>query len=264
MYKNKLITLNKWLIIILVLMQPLINIIKRNIVNDIQIFGFSLFEFFNIVLILASLCITILLYKDKKHFKKFLLIIPVFIIYTIFHYINLTNFNLNVYENANPNYLKETYYLFRIFILPLLLIISLYYSGIKKDSCIRIVEICALIISSVIVVCNIFLFAHPSYGEAEFITKNIFSWFTFSNDYFYSYYEITSVGLFDSANQISSILFMIFPIIIYQAYKKRSIYNYLLLILTSIAMLMLGTKAASIGIILIYIAFICLFVFLKI
>ena len=263
MDNDRLIKLNKWLIIVLILLQPFVSIIKENLVNDIQVLGFSIFEIINISIILISLLITILLYNKKPHFYKFIILIPIFIAYCIFHYINLKNFNLSVYERANFNFFKETYYLFRMFMVPLLLIISLYYSGIKKDSCIRIVETYAFIISFIIVFSNILMIANPSYLINTRIHENIFSWFTFKSNNYYDYYNLASVGLFGSANQMSAVLFMTSPIVMYLAYKKRSAYNYLLLILHSVSMLMIGTKTANIGIILVYICFFMMYAFFK-
>ena len=46
--KDKLLTINKVLITVLILIQPIVDIIKVNVVKDIQFLGFSLFEFINI------------------------------------------------------------------------------------------------------------------------------------------------------------------------------------------------------------------------
>ena len=263
MNKEKLQSLNKWLIVFLVVLQPIVDIIRKTIVHDIQFLGFSMFEMLNLIIIILSLIISIYLYKDKKYFKRFLIIIPVFLIYAIFHYINMLKLNTSVYENLNISFLVETYYLFRVFMIPLLLIISMLYSDIKKDTYIRVVEIMALIISSVIVISNIFLFGYPAYDVDNYVHNNIFGWFFFNSKSYYDYYNITSRGLFNSGNQIASVLFMISPIIIYQAYKKRSIFNYALLVLTSISMLMVGTKIANVGIILVFLTFIVIFFFFK-
>ena len=261
MSKERLATINKWLIVALVILQPIFDMIRKNIVHDIQIVGVSLFEIVNIILIILSIGISIYLYRNKKHFKKFLLIVPLFLIYCIIHYINISNFNLSVYENASPNFFIETYYLFRMFMVPLLLLISIYYSGIKKDSLVRVIEIMAFIISISIVIPNVFKFGYSAYDVENYAHKNIFDWFFFESKSFYDYYNITSRGLFNSGNQMASILFMICPIVMYQAFEKRSIFNYVLLILTSIAMLMVGTKVANIGIILIFVLFILLYYF---
>ena len=129
--KDLLEKINKWLLVILILLQPIVDIIKNVVIHDIQILGFSLFEMINIVLVLASLIITIYLYKDKNKFIKYILILGLFILYSIFHYINILKFDSNLYENYNPNYLVETYYLFRTFMISLILIINIYYSNIK-------------------------------------------------------------------------------------------------------------------------------------
>lgn len=260
--KDLLEKINKWLLVILILLQPIVDIIKNVVIHDIQILGFSLFEMINIVLVLASLIITIYLYKDKNKFIKYILILGLFILYSIFHYINILKFDSNLYENYNPNYLVETYYLFRTFMISLILIINIYYSNIKKQSIIRIIEALSLIISLFIIIPNIFKFGYLSYGEG-ICNLNLFDWFSFESVDAYSYYNLTCKGLFSSANQISSILFMLFPIILYLSYRKNCLFNYIVLLFQGLAMFMLGTKTANLGMMLIYIGFILFYFVLK-
>ena len=255
--------INKWLIVLLILIQPIINIIRNVFINDIQILGISAFEMLNVILVMLSLFITIYLYHDKKKFLKYLIFFILFLIYSVFHYINILNFNSNVYENYNPNFLSEIYYLFRTFIISLLLIVNVYYSDIKKQTVIRIIEFLSLIISSVIVLSNLFKIGFLSYGEG-ICQLNLFDWFTFKSTSAYSYYSITCKGWFSSANQISSILFMILPIILYLAYRKRCVFNYSILVLHTLAMFMLGTKTANLGVILVYLFFIVFYFILRV
>ena len=265
MKKEKALKINKLVLAGLILIQPIIDIIKNNIVNDIQLFGVSLFEMIKLILLAGSCLLTLYASDSKKRMFKFILIYGlIFLFYAIFHLINISKFNLNVYENATHDYIKEIYYLIKLFVIPILFIIVLLYSGIKKEECIKLIEIFTLIIVLLIVIGNIFKFSETSYPTNDRLKYSIFDWFTFKSDSTYGYYLLTSKGLFSSANQLSAILLMVSPIILYQAYKNKSRFNYCLLILTSVAMLMLGTKTANVGIILVYIAFILSYCFLRI
>lgn len=265
MKKENALKINKLILASLILIQPIIDIIRNNIVNDIQFLGVSLFEMINLLLIAGSCLLSLYACDNRRRMLKFILIYGLaFLSYTIFHLINISNFNLNVYENATHDYIKEIYYLVKSFITPILLIIILLYSDIKKEECIKLIETFTLIIVILIVLGNIFKFSATSYPTNDRLRYSIFDWFTFKSDSTYSYYLLTSKGIFSSANQLSAILLMISPIILYQAYKNKKRFNYCLLILTSVAMLMLGTKTANVGIVLVYIAFILLYCFFKI
>ena len=64
----------------------------------------------------------------------------------------------------------------------------------------------------------------------------------------------TSKGWFQSANQISALLFSLCPIIVKEVIKKPSWGNSLLLALQVVSMAMLGTRTASLGCILVILA----------
>ena len=262
MTKEKLREINKYLIVLLILVQPFINIIQACIVRDVQVFGFSLFEMINVILIGFSTILTIYLYDDKKKFIKYIPYIILLGIYFILHYYNTTLFNLDAYSKQKPSLIIETYYLGKLFILPLMLIFNVYYSGIKQKTCVRILQTFLFIVCFVMIITNLLKVAHVNYSET--VTNNLYSffdWFSFKNTDAYSYYKLTTKGWFLSGNQMSAILFMTLPITLYLAYKKRSPFDYLLLVMQSLSMFMLGTKTANLGVMLIFLTFIIIWLF---
>lgn len=263
--KNQLIKINHLLIACLILAQPFIVMFQATVVRDVQLFGFSIFEFYNIFLAVISMGLSIYTYPKKKTFIKFVPYLILLGVYTILHGINIYHFDQSIYSYQSPNFLVESYYIFRTFMVPLLLIFDIYYSQIEKEKLYQILETFIFIVSLVMVITNIFCIAQRSYSEeVVYNTLNIFDWFTFDNMYKYSYYDLTTKGWFLSANQMSAILFISLPVMLYRAYRKRDGIHYILIILQMLAMFMLGTRTANMGSLLVLITFIILWVFFKI
>ena len=148
--------------------------------------------------------------------------------------------------------IKELFYEARMLI-PLVIMYIGFNIKIKKSSLISIIKWLSILISGSIVLTNILVFSLGSYTN-EFISANIFSWFTTN----YSYMNLASKSFFYMANPISVILLLITPIIFYAVIKNKinSIYLYIQLF----AMFILGTKTTSYGFIIISI--ISLFIYL--
>lgn len=262
---TKLIKINHLLIGILIILQPIINIFQTIVVRDVQLFGFSVFEAFNIFAVLISVCLSIYTYSNKKTFLKFLPYVLVLGMYVFLHGYNIYQFDEEVYSLQEPSFFVESYYIFRTFIVPLLLIFAIYYSGMKKEQLIRILEIFVFIVVSVMVITNILKVAQRNYAEEiVYNSLNLFDWFSFENVSRRSYYQLTTRGWFLSGNQMSAILFMSFPVMIYRAYKIRDVFHYLLIALQMLAMFMLGTKVANLGSLLVVLLFVVLWVVFKV
>ena len=261
---KKIIKINHTLIGLLIIAQIFIVMFQATIVRDVQLFGLSVFEGFNIVISLISMCLTIYAYSEKKKFFKYIPYAIILGAYFILHGYHIYQFNEAVYASQEPSFLVESYYIFRTFIVPLLLIFNIYYSGMKKEQLIKILEIFVFIIAIVMVATNLFGIAQRNYSEETvYATLKLFDWFSFDNISKYSYYQLTTKGWFLSGNQMAAILFMLFPIIVYRAYKVRDWFHYVLMCMQILAMFMLGTKVANIGCLLIALMFACFWIFFK-
>ncbi len=58
--KAKVVNISKVVVTILLLIQPIFDVIRASSVHDIQIFGFSLLEIVNIILVFVLGCLSIL------------------------------------------------------------------------------------------------------------------------------------------------------------------------------------------------------------
>ena len=130
---NKVMNLTKICVTALLLAQPIFDIIKTSKIHDIQIFGFSFFEIFNIMLIFFLGILAIHQSQQKKRFIRYLIFGIIFLIYFALHCYNMTLFNNDVYPAHTTNFLVEFYYLYKTFINPLILMMSLYYLGVDKN-----------------------------------------------------------------------------------------------------------------------------------
>lgn len=254
--EKKLAKLNHILIAILIIAQPFIVMFQAMVVRDIQIFGISAFESFNILVGASTVLLTIITHPNKKKFIKYIPYCFMLGAYLVAHGLHIYQFDQSVYSLQNPSFLVETYYIVRTFIVPLMLIFSVYYSHIEKEQIIKILEVFLFTIAVVMVVTNLFHIALRNYTDVNVFNEyNLFDWIAFENSSRYSYYKLTTKGWFLSGNQMAAILFMSFPVVVYRTYLYRDAFRYSLLVLQMIAMYMLGTKVANIGCLLIMVVF---------
>ena len=76
--ERKLAKVNFILIGILILSQPFIVMFQATIVRNVQLFGLSVFEAFNLIVSFASVCLTIIGYPNKKVFLKYIHVVGSF------------------------------------------------------------------------------------------------------------------------------------------------------------------------------------------
>ena len=262
---NKKITqINHILIEILVIAQLFIVMFQANIVRDVQLLGLSIFEGFNIILSLVILGITVFSHSKKRVFIKYIPYVVVLGIYLILHSYNTYQFNQEVYAAQTPSFLTETYYIFRIFLVPIILIFNIYYSGIQKEKLIKILEVFVFIIAVVMVGTNFLHLALRNYSnETIYGGLSFFDWFTFESSEKYDYYRLTTKGWFLSGNQMAGILFMTFPVMLYRIYQRRGWFRYVTMSLQMLAMFMLGNKVSNLGCLLVVSMFGCFWVLFK-
>ena len=253
--------LNKFLILLFILLQPELDMIRQLFGANFEIFGFSLLELINILLIGLIFIFTIITYPKKEKLLKWIWLIIPYILYFIIHYYNITKFNNSVFPEQYVSIVTEFYYLFRVFILPLVLVFCIYYSGIKKKELFQIFELFIVFVSASIIILNITNTSYLTYDTGRFAIYNIFDWFNYNGD---NFQKIATKGWFSSGNQISAIMLMSFPLTLYLAYNNKKIYNYVILVLQLLAMLMLGTKVANMGCILVLVFFFIIILFKKI
>ncbi len=179
-----------------------------------------------------------LFYKCIRENKKFLREIYYFsnIIFNIYIF-PLQNISISLadvkYINYNMSIFKEVYYIFRAYVLPLIILFVYMRSQLKSKDIIAILSKIKFFFSLIIVITNIFGIALVAYSSSyEGIVRikgNIFTWFT--NFDVNSVDLYTSRGLFYSTNQISAILGgLLFVSSFYTLYKIKLVIIYHILL----------------------------------
>lgn len=238
----------KYLIGTLFVLLPFLDMLRTTFVKDWELFNIAIIELVNIVLIGLGLLITVIkLFKnDKKSIIFLVVFLAILFIYMYFHHQNIMKFDIKIFPKAKFNFLTETFYIFRVYLLPLLLLFILVKNKkvFNKDFYLKIAKIILSIISFSIIVLNIFKISYISYSaDHSFITNNMFD-FIFYNG---NFKLLSSRGWFDSANELSATLLMLLPINIYLFYKEKKKFNIVLLISQILSMILLGTRTSAFG-----------------
>lgn len=240
--KNKIIKLTMTLLFLIL---PILDCLRITSLKDIQLLGVSFVEFFNLLLIFIAFLMTFLKIKKKK-FKSLIIYTIIFISYLIFHCINILKFNTSLLPLSNINVIRECFYLFRVYYIPILVLFILYHNKdiFKKEYLFKILKVVIVMISSSIILLNIFKLSYASYDANNvFLKYNIFDFFNSGVDY----KLLSTRGLFHSANEISAILLMFLPITIFTLWKNPTKFNYFLYFIQVISMIIIGTRVSSIG-----------------
>lgn len=229
------------------LIQPLVSVYRTLWGDNIKVLGFSFLEMINTFFIIGLWLYVIYVTRNRKVFY----IIPYFIVlglYCLIHYYNISQFNTEIIERSIYGLIQESYYIFRVYGLPILLLFCLFFLKLKKEFYIKTVCDIAFLVGAIIVVSNfigVSLCTYSSEGHTHLIQGNFFSWFTTNGTEDMERY--TSSGLFSSGNEISGMLLMALPVVAYRFLNKINIRHTLYLAVVMLAMLMIGTKTATIG-----------------
>lgn len=209
------------------------------------------------MMIIAFLFILVFFNKENRESRKTIYIYGTFLIlYSIFHHLISLGIDNSGYKTFSYNLITELFYIIRM-TLPIIIIYITYTLKPKKDEVIKLFLVVSAVVSTVIVGSNLIECSLASYGGGT-IKGNIFDWF-FNTQYPKN--ELASKGWFNSANQISGLMYILFPICVYSVLEKASIPRVIITLLSIISMLMLGTRVASYGWFLIIAMMVLLYLF---
>ena len=144
---------------------PIVDMLRVTSIKDVELFGVSIIELINIFLVGVSFIFTIPKIK-KKHLVCLAVYFMCIIIYLIFHIINTYSFNLSLVPESTHNFIVEAYYIFRVYILPLLLMIVLFENKkiFNRQYYLNIMKYLVIVISGQIVVLNLCGFSYSTYA----------------------------------------------------------------------------------------------------
>lgn len=233
---------------VFILLQPMIDIYRHLFGGGIEILGISLLELINYMLILLLVILLFLRDGWKKHYFWFVGYLFIVGIYCVIHSYNVSLFDASLLNRQTYSLVKETYYIARTYMLPLVFLVLVYKSRLDKVKFYRIISISTFLIAGMIIVTNLLGMSLTAYGDEfskQMIQGNMFSWFQFKEGMDFELY--TSKGWFSSANQISGVLFILCPLVIKQMLEEVNVKNVVLAFMCMVSMIMLGTKTATFG-----------------
>lgn len=240
-----------------ILLQPFLDFYWLNTPPLSEILPFSLPTIIRIIGILILLG----MYLSKKQSWQILksqwwviAYLVILIIYCLLHLIHVAHFKSLSATSYNYSLSAEIFYLVRMF-LPLIVLYITKYLNFSEHTIERVVQILVGSFSGIIVITNLLVISLRSYGEGK-IGANFFAWFT---PRYLSYTLTASKGFFYFANTLSAILFMLAALMIYFFIKNFNWLNALLVLLLGWSMLMLGTKTATLGFIIVLAAWFILY-----
>lgn len=246
---NKL--LSKLLIVFLII-QPIF---------ELSFFYGSISTLIRVVIILILFILTFKM-DDNKKLKKLLIgYLSLVVVYFIFHELNARNFNSLIPGNFDYNILNEMLYFLKMS-MSVFLIYSIFKSNITIEELNKPINITVLLISGSIVLLNLLSLSYSAYSF-EIISGNIFTWFT-NHEFLFD--DLASKGYFELANQITAILILYLPLIIYFFFKEFKLLNIATLFIMILSLLMLGTRIAIYGgllVLLFTVVLYLLFIFIK-
>ncbi len=241
---------------IFLMVQPVLDCYLLYTDEIINIFHFSPTTIIR-MLIIAFLFV--LIFFNKKNFKN-LKIIGIYggfiIAYILAHHFISSGIDNSGYKTFSYSIVTELLYMVRM-LLPIAVIMITYKLKPTKEDIIKLFLIVSAITSGIIIVLNFLNVACASYGGG-FIKASFFEWF-FNKEY--TPYDLASKGWFNSANQISGLMFILFPICLYSLCEKITKSRIIITIMVLLSMIMLGTRVASYGWILIMGMMIVLYLF---
>lgn len=191
-----------------------------------------------VIIICFLFLLTVLVNKDSRKNIKYIIIYYII----CFLYLLITYFRSESFVSLIPDrfsIISEGLTILKL-MMPGTFLYVLYYQRIERKEYFRIIKWWIILIAGLIIITNIFKISFSSYSD-ELIKYNIFEWS--KNIY---YIDTASRGFFTYANQITVILLMLLLVSIYLTIyesKKNIVYSFI----TSLAMIMLGTRISSLG-----------------
>lgn len=250
-----------YVFIVFMIMQPLFDIFYLYDDNLIAMFKFSPATIIRMGIMSLLFLSTFLFWKDKNKWKYLVSFCVIYLLYTIFHQINVMNFDIPMDNFNHYSTLKELFYIIRM-ICPLLMIFVTYENDIRRESLRNIIIYVCLIFSTIMVSTNLLGIALGSYdGGTEIIERTILDWFNPNVYDHVSFTKIASKGIFHMANQVSATLISLLPMVIYYFLKEKKLLYGFTYFLMVISMLMIGTRVAGYGWLLVSICMLVAYLF---
>lgn len=239
-------------LLILLAIQPLVDVYMGTIGDRLDIFGISIATMSRTVTFVILLVIVGVYQIRHKYKTKWLIALISYLvmvgIYATCHHFNIALSDGYFMQKGLYNVMTELMYVLRL-VVPVGLIYLVIIIKPEKEQIEKTIISVVLILSLVIISTNILKISFASYSPTnDIIEYNIFDWFAGKE---IPYKKALSKGLFVSANHIGALFTILLPLVIYYIFKHNKVLTYVVYSLAVLSMITVGTRVASYGFILV-------------
>lgn len=253
---KKLNKINKYLLIIFFMLQPILELMLSTFKNDkFTIAGISIATLIRYGLLAVIIFIAVISNIKRKSTKMFIGLLVLYAVYIVLHYINIRNFDSVILGTSmSKGFVTVAMYISK-FIVPVSIIYLVFILRFNyKD-----MKVCVLFVASfvalLIIITNLCGADYVAYSfeDNPHLAGNIIKWF--DKDFLYDDWRLlTSRGLYASGNELSSFFVILLPIVFWIALKEKKSWYFLVALVQMISMLLIGTRIAVYGAIILSVA----------
>lgn len=249
MNNKKINTINKYLLVIFFILQPILELILSLFSDkNFSIAGISIATLIRYGLIAIITLLAIIANFKRKSTKTFIGILILYAIYIVLHYYNIRNFDIIILNTSmKKSFITASIYISK-FIIPICLVYLVYI--LKFDyKCLKITVLSVIsFVSLLIIITNLLGVDYVAYSfeNNPHPAANIIKWFDKTYEY-KNWRKLTSRGLYPSGNELSSFFVLLFPLTMWISLKEKKNYYLIFVLLQMIAMLLVGTRIAVYG-----------------
>lgn len=259
----KINKINKYLLVVFFILQPLLELIL-SVFQDksFAIAGISIATLIRYGLISLIIILAITANINRKSTKLFIGTLIIYAIFACIHYFNIKNFDIIIFNTSMKKGIITTIMYISKFVIPICLIYLVYILELNyKDLKFTVLSIVTFV-SLVMIITNLLGIDYISYSfnTSTHPSLNIIGWF--NNEYdSASWRMLTSRGLYPSGNEVASLLTLLFPLTLWISLKEKRNYYFIFAFIQMISILMVGTKVAVYGEIILFVAVIFIWIF---
>lgn len=249
MNNKKINTINKYLLVIFFILQPVLEL-ALSLFSDktFSIAGISIATLIRYSLIAFITILAIIANIKRKSTKFFIGILISYAVYIILHYYNIKNFDITILGTSmKKSFITASIYISK-FIIPICLVYLVYILNFDYKSLKIVVLTVVAFVSLLIIITNLLGVDYVSYSfeNNPHPVANIIKWFD-ANYKYDNWRDLTSRGLYPSGNELSSFFVLLFPLTIWISLKEKKNFYFLFVLFQMISMLLVGTRIAVYG-----------------
>lgn len=246
---EKLNNINKILLVIFLMAQPILELILSLFKNDrFTIAGMSIATIIRYGLLAIIIGLAIIANIKRKSTKIFIGALVIYAGYIILHYLNIRNFDIVILGTSlSKGFVTIAMYISK-FVVPVCVIYLVYILNFTYKELKISVLFVVTFVSLIMIITNLLGVDYVAYSfeNNPHLAGNIVKWF--DKDFLYDDWRLlTSRGLYSSGNELSSLFALLLPVVVWIALKEKKNWYFGIVLIQMISMLLIGTRIAVYG-----------------